>query len=98
MKQLSCVYKSGKLLKINLIYDEEQNRIHSILISGDFFLHPEETLEKIERNLSGARADEDTIRHKVSQSLAESQPFGFDAKSLSTAILLCLKQDTNMVS
>ncbi|MGH9950739.1 MAG: lipoate protein ligase C-terminal domain-containing protein [Nitrososphaeraceae archaeon] len=85
-------------MKINLIYDEEQNRIHSILITGDFFLHPEETLEEIERNLSGARADEDTIRHKVSQSLADSQPFGFDAKSLSTAILLCLKQDTNMVS
>jgi hypothetical protein len=98
MKQLSCVYKSGKLLKINLIYDEEQNRIYSIFISGDFFLHPEETLEEIERSLSGAIADEDTIRHKVSQSLAGSQPFGFDAMSLSTAILLCLKQDANMVS
>jgi lipoate-protein ligase A len=93
MKQLSSVYKSGKLLKINLIYDEEQNRIQSIFISGDFFLYPEETLEEIERNLSGARADEDTIIHKVSQSLSGSQPFGFDARSLSTAILLCLKQE-----
>jgi Bacterial lipoate protein ligase C-terminus len=97
MKQLSSVYKSGKLLKVNILYDEERNRIESIFISGDFFLYPEETLEKIEQNLSGVTAEEDIIRDKVIQSLAGSQPFGFDANSLAIAILGCLNQDNNRV-
>lgn len=92
MKQLFYVYKTEKLLKIRLLYDEIQDRIQSIFISGDFFLYPEETLEEIEQNLVGAMAREEAIRQKVIQSLAGSQPFGFNASSLSTAILLCLQQ------
>jgi lipoate---protein ligase len=97
MKQMFYVYKSSKLLKIRLIYDEKQNRIESIFITGDFFLYPEETLEEIEHNLRGVIAEEESIMHNVNQSLACSQPFGFDARSLSTAILLCIKQDQSMV-
>lgn len=92
MKQLSCVYKSGKLLKISLIYDEEHNCIQSIFITGDFFLYPERTLERIENNLIGVIATEDNIQKSVAQSLVGSQPFGFDTKSLTAAILLCVKQ------
>jgi hypothetical protein len=98
MKQLFCVHKTGKLLKIQLLYDEKQNRIESIFISGDFFLYPEETLEEIEQNLRGALAKEETIRHKVIQSLAGSEPFGFDANSLITAILSCVEQYHDMTS
>ena len=92
MKQLFYVYKTEKLLKIRLVYDEKQNRIQSIFISGDFFIYPEETLEKVEQNLVGATAREEAIRQKVIQSLAGSQQFGFNASSLSAAILLCLQQ------
>ena len=94
---MSYVHKSRKLLKIRLTYDEKQNRIESIFITGDFFLYPEETLEDIEYNLRGVKAEEESIMHSVNQSLAGSKPFGFDAKSLSTAILLCIKQDQDMV-
>ncbi|MGA7367657.1 MAG: lipoate protein ligase C-terminal domain-containing protein [Nitrososphaeraceae archaeon] len=92
MKQLFYVYKTEKLLKIRLHYDEKQDSIQSIFISGDFFLYPEETLEIIEQNLVGVMAQEEAIKHKVIQSLAGSQPFGFNACSLTTAILLCLQQ------
>jgi hypothetical protein len=92
VKELSSVYKSGKLLKIRLNYDEGQNRIQSIFITGDFFLYPERTLEKIEDNLRGVTATEDNILTSVAQSLKGSQPFGFDAKSLTEAILLCVRQ------
>ena len=92
MKQLSYQYKSGKLLKIHLNFNEEQNIIESIFITGDFFLYPEETLEEIEHNLAGATAEEEIIRDKVNRSLSNSQPFGFDAESLSAAILLCINQ------
>ena len=92
MKELSFVYKSRKLLKIRLNYDERQNRIHSIFITGDFFLHPEAALESVEENLRGVTVTEDDILKSVTQSLEGSQPFGFDAKSLTEAILLCVRQ------
>jgi hypothetical protein len=91
VKELSCVYKSGKLLKIRLNYDERENRIQSIFITGDFFLYPERTLERIESNLIGVIAREGSILTAVAQSLEGSQPFGFDARSLTEAILLCVK-------
>ena len=48
------VYKvpGGKLLKISL--EPEDNRIKSIRIMGDFFLHPEESITELEDGLKGA--------------------------------------------
>ena len=92
MKELSYVYKSGKLLKIRLNYDEEQNCIKSIFITGDFFIYPEQALERLENNLIGVIATEDNIQTSVAHSLEGSQPFGFDTRSLTEAILLCVKQ------
>lgn len=92
MKELYYIYKSHKLLKIRLNYDEVQNRIQSIFITGDFFLYPERTLETVENNLTGVAATEDKILTSVTQSLEGSQPFGFDAKSLTEAILLCVRK------
>jgi Bacterial lipoate protein ligase C-terminus len=92
VKELYYIYKSHKLLKIRLNYDDVQNRIRSIFITGDFFLYPERTLEKIENNLTGVAATEDKILTSVTESLKGSQPFGFDAKSLTEAILLCVRQ------
>ena len=93
LKQKSYVHKSGKLLKILLTYDEEQNQIASICVTGDFFLYPEETLEKIEHNLTGVTVEAENIRHIIAQFSADSQAFGFDANSLCTAIMLCVRQD-----
>jgi lipoate---protein ligase len=93
LKQKSYVHKSGKLLKILLTYDEEQNQISSICITGDFFLYPEETLDKIEHNLIGVTVEAENIRYIIAQSLADSHAFGFDANSLCTAIMLCVRQD-----
>jgi hypothetical protein len=92
VKELSFVYKSRKLLKIRLSYDESQNRIRSIFITGDFFLYPESALEKIEENLRSVTVTEDNILTSVTQSLEGSQPFGFDAKSLTEAIVSCVRQ------
>jgi Bacterial lipoate protein ligase C-terminus len=92
LKELSFVYKSHKLLKIRLNYDEGQNRIQSIFITGDFFLHPEAALEKVEENLRGVIVTKNNVLTSVAQSLEGSQPFGFDARSLTEAILLCVSQ------
>ena len=47
--------KSGKLVRVNIEYGE---KIEDITISGDFFIHPEESLELIEKRLRGLRISE----------------------------------------
>ena len=40
----------GKLVRIDVVFDE---RIETVKITGDFFLHPEDTLEEIVDVLEG---------------------------------------------
>ncbi len=46
--------KGGKLVGVSIEYDD---RIRSIRILGDFFIHPEESLYKMEKALIGMNAD-----------------------------------------
>lgn len=46
--------QGGKLLRIKVDYDEV---INSVQITGDFFLHPEEAIEDIEKSLFGVKVD-----------------------------------------
>ena len=48
---LKSIYKvpNGKLLKVSLDYDEVDNSIEQIRITGDFFAYPEESIELIEK-------------------------------------------------
>jgi len=42
--------KEGKVVKVEVEYDEV---IKNIRITGDFFLHPEDILDKIEKSIIG---------------------------------------------
>ena len=48
----------GKLVRIDVTFDE---RIETVKITGDFFLHPEDTLEEIITVLEGASLP---VRHE----------------------------------
>lgn len=50
MKTNSITRKFGKLLRLDVIYTDH---IESLKITGDFFLHPEETLDEIVSELTG---------------------------------------------
>lgn len=50
MKTNSITRKFGKLLRIDVTYEDH---IESIKITGDFFIHPEETLDQIVSELKG---------------------------------------------
>ena len=91
MKKASYIHKSEKLIKISLEYDELKNTIHSIKITGDFFLYPEESLDKLEKNLIGTRLERNTIIQKIENCMNDSEAFGFDSKSMTEAILGCLR-------
>lgn len=87
------IYKSKKLIKISLEYDEDSKIINSITITGDFFLYPEETLDELEVNLIGTKLGKDEIKQKIEKCLNGSEAFGFDSESLTDAILGCLKEE-----
>ncbi len=78
------VYKAGKLIKINLEYSD---KIETIRITGDFFAYPEEGIERIERELVGCPLEKDGIRTRVMGALENVEVFGFDADSLTEAII-----------
>jgi lipoate---protein ligase len=93
MKKAHNIYKSKKLIKILLEYDEDSKIINSITITGDFFLYPEETLNELEVNLIGTKLGKDEIKQKIEKCLNGSEAFGFDSESLTDAILGCLKEE-----
>jgi lipoate---protein ligase len=93
MKKAHNIYKSKKLIKVSLEYDEISNIINSIIITGDFFLYPEETLDKLEVSLIGTKVEKDDIKRKIEKCLNNSEAFGFDSESLTDAILGCLKEE-----
>jgi lipoate-protein ligase A len=93
MRKVRNIYKSKKLIKVSLEYDEHSKIINSITITGDFFLYPEERLDALEVNLIGTKLEKDSIEQKVEKCLSGSEAFGFDSESMTDAILGCLKPE-----
>lgn len=90
LKETTNTHKSQKLIRVLLKYDEDNNTIHSISISGDFFIHPEESLDKLEAGLIGTKLDKKSILNAINKGLDGSEVFGFDSQSMTKAILGCL--------
>ncbi len=93
MRKAHNIYKSKKLIKVSLEYDEHSKTIDSITITGDFFLYPEESLDTLEVGLIGAKLEKDSISQKVEKCLSGSEAFGFDLESMTDAILGCLSHE-----
>ena len=87
------VYKvpQGKLLKIFLEYDEKNNRIYEIKITGDFFVYPEEAIELMETKLKNTLMERAQLLEKIQSIIAEYhiQFIGVDPEGLTQGILMC---------
>lgn len=84
-----AIYKvpNGKLLKIFL--EDSDGKISSIKITGDFFLYPEENVEKLEAALAGAALTKEDLSAKITEFLKNTPTtfFGLDNESLVTTII-----------
>lgn len=84
------IYKvpEGKLVKISLEF--ENNKISSVKITGDFFLHPEDGLKMIEQNLIGSDLSEQEIISKINDVSQKNnlELFGFNSEGVAKAILM----------
>ena len=91
--QSKSVYKvpNGKLLKIFLQYDEKDNSINEIRITGDFFAYPEEAIEIMENELKNTLLERETLLKKIQSSIKEHkiQFIGLHAEGLTEGILMC---------
>jgi Zn ribbon nucleic-acid-binding protein len=82
------IYKAGKLIKIDV--ESKENKISKLRIYGDFFLHPEDSIEIIENVLIGCRYDRCAIKKTIDTVMKKNniQSVGIDSDSLSEAITL----------
>jgi lipoate---protein ligase len=98
LKTARNIYKTQKLIKILLKYNDQEDSkkiINSIKITGDFFLYPEESLEDLEAQLKGTLLDRYKLKEKIDKCLENSEAFGFDTESMVAAILGCVDGQLN---
>jgi len=83
----------GKMVSVRLVYG---TKIKSVQILGDFFLHPEETLPKIERALVGTspRAKREEISGKIARVLAmnNAELIGVTPDAIADTIMMAVKK------
>ena len=89
----SADYKAigGKLLRVRMTVVAGADGvpvIQSITITGDFFMHPEEAIEDLERLLTGAPLAETALRPRVQVFFAgDIQVVGADVDDFVTVLL-----------
>jgi hypothetical protein len=87
------IYKvpQGKLLKISVEYDEKNNIIRDIRITGDFFAYPEEAIELMETKLKNTVIEREQLQQKIRSIITEYHIkfIGVDPEGLAQAILMC---------
>ncbi|HDS11474.1 MAG TPA: hypothetical protein ENN77_01070 [Candidatus Wirthbacteria bacterium] len=92
------IYKipDGKLLKVDLVYDisaDGQKMIASIKLHGDFFAHPENAIEDIEKILRGLPLEEKKITQQIQDYLDDSHAtlYGLAPASIARGIMMGLE-------
>lgn len=91
------IYKvpNGKLLKIMLDYNEKNNVINSVIITGDFFAYPEEAIEALEKELKNTKLDKQVLYNKIDNVIKVNnfEFIGLDVEGLVTGIIMCVDQN-----
>ena len=86
MRESSYKVPDGKLVKVKLWISS--GKISEIKILGDFFLHPEETLQELEDSLIGSVADETEIEKTLSEALTDATLIGATAADIAKTIMM----------
>jgi lipoate-protein ligase A len=83
----------GKLLRVKVQADE---KITAVSITGDFFLHPEESLQTIEKSLIGlpTQTPENILAEKIHSALAEQKAnfIGVSAEDIAQTLVEAINQ------
>jgi hypothetical protein len=82
-----CKVPGGKLLKVSV--EHEGGRIVWVNVTGDFFMHPEDAVERLEERLKGARVDD--VEGIVRDSMRDVGLYGVDVDSIVKSIMEAVK-------
>lgn len=84
----------GKFLRVKI---EAAEKINTVSITGDFFLHPEESLPAIEKSLLGlpTQTPENIFAEKIHSVLAEQKAnfIGVSAEDIAQTIIEAINQE-----
>ena len=83
MKVADYKVQGGKMLRIKM--NLEGKMIRSIIILGDFFLHPESTIEAIEDGIVGCSVDVQILSSRIQSVLDEHKAVLIGATSVDIA-------------
>lgn len=87
----------GKLVRVE--FEVADDRLTAVVVSGDFFLYPEEALEGITESLRGVSvsSDERTIARKISGAIpAGTEWLGSSPEALAIAVRRALLSETEV--
>ncbi len=91
--QKTAKYKipGGKLVEVKVEYQAE---IENVEIFGDFFIHPEESIQRIEESLLGldVKEDEETIANIIEKVVAKNniEMIGVTPEGIAHAIVMAV--------
>ena len=80
--------KGGKMIKIQLAL--ENKKIKDLRITGDFFLHPEETIEDVEKALRGCSLSKEELVRVIKETLTSKRAvlLGASPEDLARCIIM----------
>ncbi|MEM3014217.1 MAG: lipoate protein ligase C-terminal domain-containing protein [Candidatus Bathyarchaeia archaeon] len=71
MNKAQLKVEGGKLIKVQL--EIENKKIKKVKITGDFFLHPEELIDDMEKAVAGAMLDEKVIADRIKEFILKNK-------------------------
>jgi hypothetical protein len=90
----NCIMKvpNGKLLKVTVEFEE--NTIEKVQIKGDFFIHPEESIDELETTLKGVDYTLTNVSRLVSTFFGRTElsAFGITPMAVTEAIMKCKEE------
>jgi hypothetical protein len=63
--------QGGKLIRVECDIHERSNVVMRLIITGDFFLHPEEAIEELESSLLMLRAEPEILNSRIQSFFAK---------------------------
>ncbi len=83
---------AGKFLKITMDFNGE---INEVVITGDFFAHPEEAIDELQEDLRGVKADEKEIRKVLEEFFSREglRLYGISLEGLLNGLKECLGEE-----
>ncbi|HEC75727.1 MAG TPA: lipoate--protein ligase family protein [Thermoplasmatales archaeon] len=82
--------RGGKLIKCMI--EVEEDAIKKIKFSGDFFMHPEEKIEELEKRLRKIELNEEKIKEIFDEFFTEVEVIGAGKEDFLKLVMKCLNK------